>query len=1167
MVELLIKDKGIIKIENFPIALTYSVSDIRNPNIRTGSSSKTIQIPGTPETNKLFSDLYNTNVTDGSFDLGGKYECIVLQNGHNIFEGYILLKDIVHNPTSSIYFNDSEIVYNVVLYNKAVDFFTSIDDKNLTDIDFNLSGHQLTTDSITATYYNTYLDTYKYFLLYNQSGREYQPTDFWPAIFTKQYVDRIISDAGFSQDSDSFFADDFFKKTVVPFQGNINMKDPTLWNKELFYGAQTATTTYLGVSTTTYSVGGNIPFEDYYNYPYFQNDYSQPVGNTYIPSTGGAQKFTLKVTGNITYKSPVDAWYGDYNGYNILYLIANPLERNRLRPFNFYLKINGVNSASHVVTTYNCRLPANDYVDLGKPDIIGGKSIVQNFEFTTDFPEAVFLSGDQITMDLFLKAFGNGKYFNNSGTTVGTTVNFTTNSEVAVATTLQITNLSWNNVPAGTTTRNVNDTIIINDYIPKNVKQKQFFGDICRAFNLIVDADEGNKLTIKNRDDYYSTPTKKNWSSLIDKTKEQTIQYLPELQKKEYVLKYKDGQNQFSKQYKDFYNESYGNQKIVYDSEIIIGSENKELMFSDCPTIDAFGLLVPAIPVQSHKDLHLLFDAGLINSTYTINENNNITYLDSYPCLSHWDNINTPTQDLNYGFCRAYFKNGPYTQNNLYNIYHYNTFKQISEQIMYTAYFWLTELEMSNLKLSDKITVDEQEYIINKIENYNPTSNNSTKVELIKWYRVYENQPTRRKPVYGGEIIEEGPTVPVKPIVINPAIPVGIINDVTVNQIKPGSTLTYIFGRGNKIETGHNNMIIGDNNVLWSNINNTVLMNATNIAVGGTKEIPFTGVTNQKTTIINSDDLVLSTSTTNNVFMGVTQEEVDNADDNTFVVGENIQMIYHGDTIEEYVTNVIVSGTTLSGNSYVFVPAKEDYAHNGVELLNAYSEARLRVRRGTVPNCTVLLAPGLYMLPSQLVMNTNNVYLCGLSTKQNTIISGNTIFINNNILTYLENIWNPLTSGINFHQMNAITTIKNCDSGIKSFGYQDLPGTAYTIDVSGTFIDCTAGNNSFGYYGAASGNFYNCKSGDYSFGACSTGTGQTGYFSHCIGNVNCFGSNTGFSGTTEYCVAGANSYGGTGRTGTVLYSRLTSGTFSTTPSATGKVRLSLDGSLSEINLN
>ena len=107
-----------------------------------------------------------------------------------------------------------------------------------------------------------------------------------------------------------------------------------------------------------------------------------------------------------------------------------------------------------------------------------------------------------------------------------------------------------------------------------------------------------------------------------------------------------------------------------------------------------------------------------------------------------------------------------------------------------------------------------------------------------------------------------------------------------------------------------------------------------------------------------------------------------------------------------------------------------------------------------------------------------------------------------------------MTSPPNNHDLELEGTYINCQAGDNSFGYT-LAGSANTVILSGRFENCTAGDNSFGYATGnltdinASGTFINCRAGERSFvskSVLSNGPDSfaSGYFEGCFASSASF---------------------------------------------------------------
>jgi len=275
------------------------------------------------------------------------------------------------------------------------------------------------------------------------------------------------------------------------------------------------------------------------------------------------------------------------------------------------------------------------------------------------------------------------------------------------------------------------------------------------------------------------------------------------------------------------------------------------------------------------------------------------------------------------------------------------------------------------------------------------------------------------------------------------------------------------------------------------------------------------------------------------------------------------------DTVSAYVG--------LGGTQYVFVAANGTDLQNAAELQAAYVTAQ-GMSPSITNRITVIAAPGSYNFSTaNFEMNTDYIDLVSLDGNKSIVFNGsNTIEITTNDV-FVRGVDVGL---LNFTIANSLNLLRveNCSGGNRSFG---RGGTA-----SGTFTDCTGGDESFGgAFGTASGTFTDCTGGVYSFGGdggtasgtftnCtggdnSFGDGGTasGTFTDCIGGYAAFGGNGGTaSGTFTNCIGAVYSFGGSGGTlsGFLYYCRLTSGTFETV-SGGGRTVLCIDGSNNQNN--
>jgi hypothetical protein len=228
-------------------------------------------------------------------------------------------------------------------------------------------------------------------------------------------------------------------------------------------------------------------------------------------------------------------------------------------------------------------------------------------------------------------------------------------------------------------------------------------------------------------------------------------------------------------------------------------------------------------------------------------------------------------------------------------------------------------------------------------------------------------------------------------------------------------------------------------------------------------------------------------------------------------------------SIEEMDNNLLyLESLGLSGTQYILVKANGTDVENATELQNAYITAQ-GMSPSATNRITVIAAPANYNFDSSaFIMDTQYIDLVSLDGNRSVIFNSSnasgTISVesSNTHVKGVDVLTKPFKIGHNLTNL----TIENCKGGDNSFGYLD---NGVTLTILGSFIDCVAGNNSFGHrpnIGGDSqinlninGTFINCTAGDKSFG-CNVNS-QTGSpttltfnnakFTNCKAGNNSFG--------------------------------------------------------------
>jgi hypothetical protein len=382
-------------------------------------------------------------------------------------------------------------------------------------------------------------------------------------------------------------------------------------------------------------------------------------------------------------------------------------------------------------------------------------------------------------------------------------------------------------------TQPIGGFVTMNEYVPDKIKQSDFVKSIFTMYNLFADVDpeQPNNIILTHRDEYYDNGAEKDWTQKLAKDREQNLEFLPDVTNKRLILTYKQDKDSANELYFDTTREIYGQLEYIFNSEYVKDIDTKELIFSPTPiTTTTFGATVPMIDGQAPKtNLRILFDGGeqTCGSYDLIDGGLTGTYgVTTYPAITHFDNANTPSFDLNFGTCDFYYyQPQTLTNNNLYNLYWRRTINQINEGKMLTAFFYLRESDIHGLKLNDKIRIDNSWWNINKVIDYNANTDGLTKVELISVDSEQELAPF---------ITNTGSTAP--SVTTQVALSSVMQSRMSsANLILEGANVA-VYGTRNTIAQGVRGVVIGDGNTLNEDglitprLNGLTLQNTTYIA-------------------------------------------------------------------------------------------------------------------------------------------------------------------------------------------------------------------------------------------------------------------------------------------------------------------------------------------------
>ena len=670
MTRILIEDFELDIDKGLSNQITYSVSDLKNLDTKTTSFSKTIILPGTANNNNILGNIFDFNNANFTSDLlpnvGYNYnasktaKCSIQVNGMIVIKGVFKLLQII--------IDGKNVEYECSVIGELGGLSMKMGAKKIEELDFSVYNHVYSIANITGSWVNENAGAGYYYPhidygTYSTDKKNWKYGTFRPALFVKEYLEKIFDANGYTYECD-LFNTDRFKRLIIPH----NLKKIVSYlTGQMELSAKIAT--YTGATAWRWN--------------------SVTLGDFLSGDVDG------------------ESWY--YNGANTITanfkiaLSGQIISQDGpgIKPFE--LRKNGVIIGSVSVTT-GSSLPftfSNKQINVNNVTIANGDT------FRVSYPTFNITSLRQITSSFKI----------------------TTNSVSPV-------------------TINLGDTITINDCLPKNILQKDFFASILKLFNLYVDENrfEEKHLIIKPYVDYYDGSVE-DWSDKVDKGKPIIIKPMSELNSRYYMLKYRDDNDFWNELYKKRYNEGYGSR--IFDSEFEFSkeTENVELIFAPTPLVGYAGeTKVYSTIFKQTNDLEETIDSVIriliakkITGVPSYNILDGGTVLTSqtvYGYAGHFNDPDTIGNDLNFGATKELFftTTGGALTVNQFNVYYSPYMAEITDKNsrLLTCFVKLTDTDIFNLNFASFKYIDGGLYRLMKLNDYTPEANDTTKAEFLR---------------------------------------------------------------------------------------------------------------------------------------------------------------------------------------------------------------------------------------------------------------------------------------------------------------------------------------------------------------------------------------------------------------------------------------------------
>ena len=880
MTEQLIIDGVTIPVdEGISTVLTFSIKDIQEPDKVKSSFSKTIKLPGSKAINDKLNFVFEVN-SDSTFNPNLKLDAVYYQNDIAVFSGFIQLKDIIKKDYN-------QVEYSVVLFGETANIFRELGNKFLNDSGmlWNELDHDYTRVIQENSWDTSYIlngvvtsfqygNGYTYPMINYGNDTNisvYNVNEMFPAVYAKEYIDRMFADSSYTYTS-SFFNNSLFRHLIIPFNGKEFKPSQTdlsprqvKANTPLFLSNGVNNFT---LNSATYPI--NTFAEDTLR---LSNEVSD-ANNQYDPATGiltiGATGF-YRITFDATIQTETTPQAGAAAAGD---LIANGDASFQI---NFGVFVNGI--VSNSVTSYTIAdnlTPAVTYQTANPttyPDsnFINPQGVtgVRNYNPPNKYQvntDIQLTSGDELVIKTFtywrprdvpenggayLPLSDIKPYYDDNSTPLPYPPFTKDEYEADFKIIISSANLSLNILDSPYLE---GDTVDMSTAIPDKVKQRDFLTSIIKMFNLYMVPDENNlkNMIIEPRKDFYTTDIL-DWSGKLDYSQEMNLTPTAVTIKQKYIYTYKQDADYYNKKYEASWLDVYGSRNVYLENDFNKDEHKTELIFSPTPMVgqlDNSRVVSTIIDVDAtlqqktiKSNIRILYYGGMkVSSNNWIHEAiaGNV-YWGEYPYAGHFNNPYTPTIDINFGLPREIYYDNTYgtitiTNANLYETYHRKELEQLTDKDskIFTGYFLLNPVDIANLSFRPSYFFENEYWNIHKVM-YSSSIYQPSKCEFLKLKAVPTPTIITEELIGGLATIGDEST----PIMFEDSLSGNNILsmksshvDGLNNFIDKTAMFVDIKGDNNKVFTGSKNITIqGDNNVIESNLQNISLINTSNVTV------------------------------------------------------------------------------------------------------------------------------------------------------------------------------------------------------------------------------------------------------------------------------------------------------------------------------------------------
>lgn len=219
--EIFVEGKKLDITDDISSLITFAIDDVRDFSSRQTTFSKTVVLPGTANNNAIFGNIFDTGISNDydpllnnigyNFNAAVSAACIIFQDNLQTFKGSLRLMAIDKYR--------GMLTYEVALNGDLTTLNVALSAVYLTDLDFSAYDTILNGPNIVASWDNA-PGSGVYFPLidygtYSTDKHNWDFGTFRPALYVKEYIDKMFAAANFRYNCD-LFETDRFKRMIVP---------------------------------------------------------------------------------------------------------------------------------------------------------------------------------------------------------------------------------------------------------------------------------------------------------------------------------------------------------------------------------------------------------------------------------------------------------------------------------------------------------------------------------------------------------------------------------------------------------------------------------------------------------------------------------------------------------------------------------------------------------------------------------------------------------------------------------------------------------------------------------------------------------------------------------------------------------------------------------------